>query len=505
MVPISALFFLVVSTLLTPTPVSQDTKQAGTATANAAPCDPTFDPSGTFLSNFARPNSCYSIPMAAGAGGGLSGDLNAVYNVAFFKRNPNYELIVVGTFPEARYMGLAAYDDHWVTRAFINDRDIVPTSARMRNPYTPGATYVAGQNYAAVVSFGGAQPATISPGCGYTGINLRSNIMTVTDRHTTPTWTGYPGLPSFFPPHQTGLTDAGTVFVRAYLPSTLHTPTTPRPILIVRDLSTGCAVTANDALNVLQLVDVSNVDVFHPWMSADQINYHYYFQNTVVARTCYGVDPLSRVLWFRGGAYSPGENPAGSYSNAQLNSSTVSRLITDSRGLFLRIRFKAPVTPNYPCLGCTFDDSEDLRYWSLSFINVGTTFASFPDDKFVKDAQGYVTVVIKLNPTIGQPAQVTPENGYTYLDLSGVAGIEAFSSIALRQIRPSATYLRCAASQVPFSTTEYNDQGGWMGEYVPAIDFPMGSRLPAVADHLNQGDTCGLPPTIGPVPCKAAP
>lgn len=504
MVPISVLLFFVTYTLLTPTPVNQDTKAtAGAAAATAAPCDPTFDPNGNFLSNFARPNSCYTIPMSAGAGSGLSGDLNAVYNVAFFKRNPNYEVIVVGTFPEARHMGLASYDDHWVSVAAIDDRDIVPMSDRMRNPYTPGATYVAGQNYAAVVSFDGPQPATISPGCGYAGINLRSNIMTVTDRHTVPTWTGYPGLPPNFPPHQTGLTDAGSVFVRTYLPSA--SSTVPRPLIIVRDLSTGCAVTANDALNTLQLVSVSDVEVFNPWMNADQINHHYYFQTSIVGRTCYGLDPLSPVRWFRGGAYSPGNNPAASYSNSQLKASIVSQLISDSRGLFLRVRFKAPTTPHYPCQGCPFDDSEDLRYWSLSFQNVGTTFASLPDDKFVKDAQGYVTVIVRLNPSVAPPAQVTAQNGYTYLDLSAAPGISALASISLRQLRPSATYLRCAATQIPFSTTEYNDQGGWMGEYVPEPDFPSGNQLPGVADHLNQGDTCELQPTGGPVSCTVTP
>ena len=33
---------------------------------------------------------------------------------------------VVGSFPEARYMGLAAYDDHWVSIASIEDRKPLP-------------------------------------------------------------------------------------------------------------------------------------------------------------------------------------------------------------------------------------------------------------------------------------------------------------------------------------------------------------------------------------------
>ncbi|MEO8660190.1 MAG: hypothetical protein ABI693_17095 [Bryobacteraceae bacterium] len=443
--------------------------------------------------------------MSAGAGGGLGGDLNAVYNVAFFKRNPNYELIVLGMFPEARFMGLTAYDDHWVSAAAINDRDIVPLTSNMQNPYTPSATYLDNQKYAAVVSFGGAQPTTISPGCGFNGINLRSNIMTVTDRHTVPTWTGYPGLPRNFPPHQTGLTDAGSVYVRAYLPSATTSTASVRPIIIVRDLSNGCAVTADDAQNALQLVNVTDIEVFNPWMSVDQINRHFYFQTSMVSRFCYGVDPLSSLRWFRGGEYTAGDNPVTSYSNGQLKASTVSQLIGDPQGLYMRVRFRAPTTPQYPCPGCLFDDSEDLRYWSLSFQTQGTTFASLSDDKLVKDAQGYVTLIVNLNPNSPQPAQVTTANGYTYLNLSAAPAIETLSSLALRQMLPSSTYQRCASNQIPYSTTEYNDQGGLMGEYVPAVDFRRANQLPAIADHVDQGDTCGLQSTTGAQPCSIAP
>src|SRR5262249_1578600 len=154
-----------------------------------------------------------------------------------------------------------------------------------------------------------------------------------------------------------------------------------------------------DAINTLQLIDVSTVSVFQKWMQADQINYHYYFQNTVVGRMCFGIDPLTRVRWFRGGAFSPGDNPAGSYSNTQISASTINQLITDTRGLFMRIRFKAPSVPSYPCAGCLFDDSQDLRYWSMSFTNTGTTYKSISDQNFVRDVNGYVTLIVRMNPS----------------------------------------------------------------------------------------------------------
>jgi hypothetical protein len=468
--------------------------------ALAQTCDPTIDPNGNFLSNFAKPNSCYTIPIPHGTGGNLSGDLNAVYNVAYFQRNTNYELIIIGMFPNARYFGLAGYDDHWVSRSSLDDVNMVPLLNSMHNPYVQGSAYRTNQKYAAVLSFGGSEPTQIAPGCGYNGINLRSNIMTVTDRHSVPTWTGYPGLPRFFPPHQTGPSAAGAVMVRAYLPSPDSTGTLT-PILIVRDLTTGCAVTADDAINNLQLIDVSGASLLQKWMQADQINYHYYFQNTVVGRSCYGIDPLTKILWFRGGQFSPGDNPAGTYSNGQLPSTLISQLRTGSNSPFLRVRFKAPDTPNYPCAGCLFDDTQDLRYWSLSFTSNGTTYQSIPDTNFVKDAGGYVSLIIRLNPSTTVPPRVTAANGYTYVDFSGIAGIDALSAISLRQLRPSQNYLVCAAVQIPYEASEYNDQGGWMGEYVPTIDFPVGAALPAVADHVNRPNSCGLQPITGPGSC----
>src|SRR5271170_3618548 len=62
-------------------------------------------PTGNFFSNFN--NSCYTIALSTGIGSpGQSGeyaDLNSLYNQIYFKVSPNYQLIIVGSFPQARY------------------------------------------------------------------------------------------------------------------------------------------------------------------------------------------------------------------------------------------------------------------------------------------------------------------------------------------------------------------------------------------------------------------
>jgi hypothetical protein len=464
-----------------------------------ADCDSSFDPNGNFISNFVKPNSCYLILMEMGSGGGHAGDLNAIYNLAYYKTNPNYELIIIGTYPEARFMALAAYDDHQLSLSTINDRDVVPLTNQMKNPFTPGATYTANQKYAAVVSFGGIQPTNITPGCAYAGYNLRANILEAANHHTGITWTDYPGLPPGFPVHKVGPTAAGSVYVRSYEASPNRPPQTP--LLLVRDLTTGCAITSDQAINVLQMIDVVTAGLYEQWMDADQIHDHYYFQNEIVGRVCYAKDPLSRTAWFRGGEFSPGDNPAASYSNTQLSPQIVNRLVTETQGLFMRFRFKVPTTPQYPCTGCAFDDSKELRYWSLSFQNQAITLASLPDNQIVRDGNGYASVVVRLGPT-APPTYVNAANGYTVLDLSQNPDIGTLASVVLRQLLPAATY-RCSADQIPFATTEYNDRGGFMGEYVPAVDFVAGSALPPVADHLTRVDSCGLQPTQPPVDCAS--
>src|ERR1700674_4852845 len=67
-------------------------------------------PTGDFIGNF--DNDCYTIHLGTGIGAIEYGDLNAEYFQLYFKVDPRYQLIVVGTFPNARYFSATLYDSH---------------------------------------------------------------------------------------------------------------------------------------------------------------------------------------------------------------------------------------------------------------------------------------------------------------------------------------------------------------------------------------------------------
>lgn len=57
-------------------------------------------PTGKFVANFNN-NPCYTIALGGGNGSGEYGDLNAEYFQFYFRVDPQYQLIVVGSFPRA--------------------------------------------------------------------------------------------------------------------------------------------------------------------------------------------------------------------------------------------------------------------------------------------------------------------------------------------------------------------------------------------------------------------
>jgi hypothetical protein len=56
------------------------------------------------------------------------GDLNGIYNQAFYKVDPPYQLIIVGVFPNARYFSITVYDDHQAVSQNIPDTNVVEFS-----------------------------------------------------------------------------------------------------------------------------------------------------------------------------------------------------------------------------------------------------------------------------------------------------------------------------------------------------------------------------------------
>lgn len=110
-------------------------------------------PNGDFFNNLN--NSCYTISLGHGYGFSKYGDLNAVYFQMYFKVDPRYQLILVGTFPNTRYFSGALYDAHSALTRSIPDTRITPLTSAFTNPYLPGRPFADGQRFAIPIDLAG--------------------------------------------------------------------------------------------------------------------------------------------------------------------------------------------------------------------------------------------------------------------------------------------------------------------------------------------------------------
>ncbi|MFN7997558.1 MAG: hypothetical protein U0Q18_28325 [Bryobacteraceae bacterium] len=453
-------------------------------------------PSGDFFSNFN--NSCYTIRLPQGTGsGGEAGDLNSRYNQIFFKVDPRYQLVLIGVFPNARYFSVTVYDEHSATAQWITDVNIVPLTSQFKNPFLQGASFAGGQQFAIPITFGGT-PGNIEQGCSTDAYNTAPNTLDATQRHAGMNWNTdaafFQAHPTFDnhvvdTPTHTRPNKGGALMVRSYLdisPSGYAT----NPHLILRDVASGCAYPADYAMNTLNVLSTTG-----KWLNATQGQDHKYYENQFLPRLCYGTDPQNKFSWVRGGEYVPGGNPDSEYLAASVAAGLPVNLA--SAGRVMRMRLRVPATPPTPCTnGCTRSGAEQLRYMSLSFQNTGgITLASLADSAFVKDGNGYTTLIVGTGAAI--PSWVTAANGYTFLDLTTTGPYQQLSSVFLRNILAAANF-ECSGSVVPYDTGVYTPQGGLMGDYIPVVDYPVASALPQQSVPLVGPNACGVFPVGHP-------
>jgi hypothetical protein len=172
---------------------------------------------------------------------------------------------------------------------------------------------------------------------------------------------------------------------------------------------------------------------------------------------CYTYTP---PVWMRPHPYIPLPNPDAKYILALLHPDRIAGLI--SAGAFMRLRFRVPTLPVAPCDGCTFSGSEEIR-----------------------------SVIVGFGAE--RPPDVTPENFYTYVDLSTAEGFETLSQIGLRMLAPHESFA-CGPEAVHPLTSEDNSLGGLMGEYAPLIDFVPAGALVGPAAPSGHPPSCGLVP-----------
>jgi hypothetical protein len=466
--------------------------------AEAIDCSnlPTQFPTGNFFSNFETP--CYMIPFGVGYGSSAQGDLNATYYQMFFKVDPSYQLIIVGDFPNARYFSVSTYDAHSAISQSVEDVDIVPLTSSYINPYQPGVSYVSGQYYAVPISLGGT-PTPTQVGCMTNGLNVNINGLDGTLRHQFMNWNTDAGLYQTHPdtplhivdtPLHTNPNTAGVILIRAYLDLT---GTATAPHLIVRNVATGCAYSAADAVNTLQAV-TTNMTTGLSWLDQSQSQAHYWYANDYLPTLCWGNNGQNKLGWIRETEYVQGANPDSSNIIAYVPAGVPATLA--AAGEVMRIRFRLPTTPPTPCTnGCSRSGTEQMRYLSLSFEDGATTLASIADESFTQGQGGFVTLIVGTGATI--PSWITTANGYTFLNLTALSGYQNLTEVAMRNILPASTFT-CGGNVVPYKNSEWTSYGGLMGEYLPVVDYPLASTLPQTATPIGGPNFCDMFPNGQP-------
>ncbi len=447
----------------------------------------TIDPNKDFLGNFN--NGCFAMPLGNSQGNYKGGDLNSKYDLVYYKVTPGYELVLTGTYPNARFFSITAYDEHAAIVSTINDIQIPPLNGSMYNPFLSSAPYQA-QQYGVTIGFGGGVPVNVAPGCSTSDTTIDQTFLDASQIHQGLTWLGYPDLPEGFPAHQTGANSAGSLIVRSYVDISAESP----PVLIVRQLSNGCAVLLNQISNI-----VTDQTIGQTWQNSAQVKAHNEFSYGIEPVLCFQADPQSKVTWTRQSDYIAGENSGASLLFFNMTPALVQSIITG--GEFIRMQFQMPTIPNTPCNGggCELTGLEQLRYRSISFENAtATTMASIKDSGMVQDENGNVTLIIGMGTA--PPPQVNPHNKYTYVNLAQVPNYSSVAVVALRDILPNATF-DCSTFNVPFYTAEYNPEGGYMGNYVPSVDFPTASEIPTTPVPINRANSCATPVTQTPYAC----
>jgi hypothetical protein len=479
-------------------------------------------PTGNFFSNFDGALApCYLINLSVSSADSVEGDLNAVYYTIYYQVDPRYQLIVLGDFPNARYMNVATYDTHLAPIPYISDTNIVPLAAKYVNPFSPGVAYVAGQKYAVPINFGGT-PGDVEPGCSTSAFNVDVNGLDATQRHQSMNWNADQGFSQKFPqaplhivdtPTHSNPNTAGMLHVRTFLNITSQVPGNI-PHVIVRDVASGCAYPAAYALQTLQIVTTSGQLAKSEWLDEVQQQNHVLYETSYLPQLCYAVDPQNAAAWERGAEYVQGTGLTDSYASAALPNGIGQTLA--AAGEVLRIRLRLPTTPPTPCTdSCSRSGNEQTRYMSLSFINYtsqycgcNSTLASLADSAFTVtgNPQGYATLIVGTGATI--PSWITPANGYTFLDLTTIAGYQQFNNLVMRNILPNSTF-DCSGFVVPYYAEEYTPLGNLTSDYAPVVDYPVAATLPTTATPLVRTPSCGdFPPNgrpAGLTACKVLP
>ena len=320
-----------------------------------------------------------SWPTALGIG-----DLKANYPGHFYKVDPSIEMVIEGEYPHCRYFSFVAHDMKNRTIATLHDSDIAPDQGSV-NPFLPGADWNApNRRYTLIIRFT-APPAGTGPAVMRGPQTARGNIL-------------YAGLQADGTPNQAGL-----LVYRRYLPSQ------------------GYDVNGGVPMPKIYYRKVSDQSLVKPISKTEQGILFLRAMRYVLRRTgeskqwadkahkAGSASSKGQPLQWRRSPVVGAENPDTVYLFARVN--------PDPDKLLL-MRWKAPTFPD-TWHGHGLTGKEEVRYWSMCFAPKSTmTKFTLADAEAVINPDGFVNLVVGFGAE--RPAKVTPENGYTWVDLKGM-------------------------------------------------------------------------------------
>lgn len=460
------------------------------------------DPGKDFFGNFWEP--AYFMPVYPLPGEVFGGDLTATYDQAYVPNRPNLELLLIGEFPRARFFSITVYDDHGAIIDSITDAELEPMFAAQGNPYRPGGpTGTEDILYAVRVKLGDGLNETPSDGCAFNGADVTSNVLDATRRHNDLSrysdeimgFTVSNDDGSVVIEHDDAIPNDGvTVMVRRYLEAddgNTGSFDVVRPLAFLRSTDTGCAFDLWDLIQVPQ-PDPSiplPPNLWYTWHSTvdqTQVAAHFKHAADYPPGTPYGLDPNNRYAWYRSAEYILSANAETDYV-ASIVPMPGKPATLNSKNKVMRMRFKLPTLPCQERV-CAISGDEEMRYWGMSIVEGNSTvIASLSDLDLTPEPDGYVTLIFTFGTAL--PPHVNAANGYSVVSLP----VSDMRQVTIRNILPAETF-KCQIDNVPIKTNEHHANGGYMGEYIPYVDFPFASVLPEPSNRYDHPDSCELPP-----------
>jgi hypothetical protein len=466
------------------------------ATAQGLP-----DPRKGFFGNFLKAE--YLVPIYPLDPLAWGGDLTGTYDQTAVATGDQVELLLLGEYPRARHFSITLYDEHGAIIDTLHDAQIKPFKPSDQNPFVPGSPAgVEDMLYVVRVRLGEGFAESPIPGCGFPDGDTTSNVLDGRLRHTggsrySPAQSGFSAtLPDGRVIEHDDTTPNKGVYlvVRRYLEDEsggtgAYDRTTP--LVYFRNSLNGCAFDLWKLVGQPQPSPGARLPAslwysFLTAMDLPQVEGHIQHTEDIPASTPYGLDPENKVAWYGGNEYTPIANAQTGYLVAKIPA--ISRPPDlNAQNRVMRLRMRMPRTPCSERV-CALTGDEEVRYWSLSLAEgEHTVVHTISDLDVIADQFGYATVIVTFGTPL--PEHVNADNGYSVVQLP----VSDAERLTLRNLL-SAPSFPCKIENVPFKTNEHHDNGGYLGQYVPTVDFPFANLLPQRALPYVVPNSCGLPP-----------